>query len=237
MSELTSKYFNYTTFPIQESLQCTDDYTQKLLELKDNNFNNILIIIGGSYHNEKYEYDEICKNMRLLLENYVDGNNLIINIDGEIDKLNPKNNNNNTYVHLKLFLSEYEDCPFNIELIKFIDNFLEKKSKIFIINSIFEYRRVIFSHIKIMNIFKKYNDNDNIKIVNYIKFPSSTIHNKTDCSFIVSKMISGYNDEFEQWKKLYNEIYSSNYKDDIKCNNLRNITFDIFLIYLICYFF
>lgn len=237
MNTLISKFNIYTTYPIQEFQQDVTDYIKILNDINKNEYDNILIIIGGSYWNHNKKYDIQCKNLRMSLENNIEGKNLIINIDGDIDHLTPKNNENNTYVHLKLFLSYDLDCPFIIKLFEFIDKYLELGTKICIINSVFEYNIIISSKYEIINIFTKYKNVNNIKLLNFVNFPSSDIHNKYNCSYILSNLVFNYKNEFNEWKQIYEYVYNKDYKEDMKCNNLRLITFDTFLLYIFTLFF
>jgi hypothetical protein len=231
MTSTLSKFYVYTTRPRQEFEQDVSDYINTINDIIKNHYDNIMIIIGGSYWNYDPKYDIICKNMRLSLENYVNGKNLIINIDGDIDRFNPKNNENNTYIHLKLFISYNLDCPFIIELFKFIDNYLRHGTKIYIINSVFEYGSIISSKSEIIKVFEKYQKIDNIKLLNFVTFPSTEIMTKYECALTLTHLINSYKNEFIYWKKIYTIVYGKDYKDAIKCSNLRIITFDTFLMY------
>lgn len=240
MSTTLSKFYIYTTHPLQEFEQSPDNSIQILDNITsntNNNYDNILIIIGGSCWNHNQKYDIICKNVRMSLENYVDGKNLIINIDGVTDKLKPKDNKNNKYIHLDIFLSYDENCPFIIKLFEFINTFLERNTKICIINSVFEYSNIISSKFEISNIFNRYNKNKNIKVINIVNFPSNELNSRYDISVIILRLISNYKKEFMFWKKIYSKIYGKDYMEDIKCNNLRLITFDTFLLYFFNSFF
>jgi hypothetical protein len=237
MTTTLSKFYIYTSRPRQEMEQSVSNYINILNCISKNSYDNIMIIIGGSYWNYNPEYDLKCKNLRMSLEKYVEGRNLIINIDGNNDKFTPKNNEYNTYIHLKVFLSFDINCPFIIELFKFIANYLDTGTKICIINSVFEYGSIIESKIEVSQIFNKYKNSNNIKILNIVNFPSSELNSRYDISLIIINLLSNYKNEFIFWKKIYEIINSRDYKKDIKCNNLRLITFDTFLMYYFDLFF
>ena len=237
MTTTLSKFYVYTTYPRQEMEQEATKQIEILNRLSTNYYDNILIIIGGSYWEFNREYDIICKNLRMSLENYVDGKNLIINIDGDNDKLTPIDNENNTYIHLKIFLSYDKNCPFIIKLFNFIDTFLEKNSKICIINSVFEYSSIISTKYEISKIFNKYNKKNNIILLNFVNFPSSQLNTKYNISLTIVNLLTNYKNEFIFWKKIYKTIYRKDYKEDIKCENLKLITFDTFLMYYFNLFF
>tara|TARA_Y100000590_G_scaffold80432_1_gene89312 strand:+ start:2463 stop:3188 length:726 start_codon:yes stop_codon:yes gene_type:complete len=237
MTSTLSKFYIYTTYPRQEFEQDVSNEINILDSISQNSYDNIMIIIGGAYWNYNPKYDTICKNIRMSLENYVDKKNLIINIDGDKDRFTPKNNEKNTYIHLKLFLSHETNCPFIIELFKFIDNYLSSGCKICIINSVFEYGSIIGSKTEVSEIFNKYKNRDNIKILNVVNFPSTELNTRYDISLIITNLVSNYKNEFIFWKKIYEIINGKDYKEDIKCNNIKLITFDTFLMYYIDLFF
>mgnify|MGYP001230264426 CR=1 FL=1 len=237
MTTTLSKFYIYTTHPRQAFEQDVSDYIDILNTISQNSYNNIMIIIGGSYWNYNQKYDIICKNIRTSLENYGDGKNLIVNIDGDNDRFTPKNNENNTYIHLKLFLGYEINCPFTIELFKFIDNYLQINTKICIINSVFEYGSIITSKIEVSQIFNKYKNTNNIKILNVVNFPSTELNSRYDISLIITNLLVNYQNEFIFWKKIYKNITGKDYKRDIKHNNLKLITFDTFLMHYIHLFF
>ena len=237
METTLSKFYVYTTYPKQEMEQEADEQIEILNRLSQNSYDNILIIIGGSYWEFNKEYDIICKNLRMSLENYVDGKNLIINIDGDNDKLETVDNKNNTYIHLKIFLSYDQNCPFINKLFNFIDYYLEKNTKICIINSVFEYCSIISSKYEISKIFNKYNKISNIRLLNFVNFPSSQLDTKYNISLIILNLLTNYKKEFIFWKKIYKIIYRKDYKEDIKYENLKLITFDTFLMYYFNLFF
>ena len=237
MTTTLSKFYVYTTYPKQEMEQETGEQIELLNRLSQNSYDNILIIIGGSYWEFNEEYDIICKNLRMSLENYVDGKNLIINIDGDKDKLKTVDNENNTYIHLKIFLSYDQNCPFITKLFNFIDGFLEKNTKICILNSVFEYGSIISSKYEISKIFNKYNKVNNIRLLNFVNFPSSNLNTKYEISLTIVNLLTNYKKEFIFWKKIYKKIYRKDYKEDIKCENLKLITFDTFLMYYFNLFF
>lgn len=237
MTTTLSKFYIYTTHPRQEFEQDVSNYIDILNTISQNSYDNIMIIIGGSYWNYNPEYDLKCKNLRMSLEKYVEGKNLIINIDGDNDKFTPKNNKKNTYIHIKVFLSYNINCPFIIELFKFIDNYLENNTKICIVNSVFEYGSIIGSKTEVSEIFNKYKNSENIKILNVVNFPSTELNTRYDISLIITNLVSNYKNEFIFWKKIYEIINGKDYKRDIKRNNLKLITFDTFLMYYIDLFF
>ena len=237
MTTSLSKFYVYTTYPKQEMEQDVSDHIDILNTISQNSYDNILIIIGGSCWNYNLEYDSKCKKLRMSLQNYVEGKNLIINIDGDNDKFTPEDNNNNTYIHLKLFLSYDLECPLIIKLFDFIDTYLEYNTKICIINSVFEYSSIISAKYEITKVFRKYKKNKNISILNFVNFPSSELNTKFNISLIITNLISNYKKEFCLWKKIYMIVYGKDYKDDIKCENLKLITFDTFLMYYFDLFF
>ena len=237
MTTTLSKFYIYTSHPRQEMEQDVSDYIDILNCISKNSYDNLMIIIGGSYWNYNPEYDLKCKNLRMSLEKYVEGQNLIINIDGDNDRFTPRNNDKNTYIHLKVFLSYDINCPFITELFKFIDNYLDAGTKICIINSVFEYGSIISSKFEIKKMFDKYKKIKNISILNFINFPSNEINTRYDISLIITNLLSNYKNEFIFWKKLYMIIYGKDYKEDIKYENLKLITFDTFLMYYFDLFF
>jgi hypothetical protein len=228
---MTSKFYIYTTQPIQEFEQDVTKYITTIQELSKNKYDNILIIIGGSLWDHKQNYDSICNDIRLSLQKYKKGNNLIINIDGNNDKFEIKESLNNTYIHLKIFLSYDLNCPFNIELFKFIDKYLEENTKIYLINSVFEYGIVIKCENQISNIFKKYKNYTNFNLLNFVNFPTTELYTKYQCLLIISNLQVNNNYEFTIWKKIYKSMYKTNYRDDIKSNNLKTITYNDFIYY------
>ena len=86
MTTTLSKFYVYTTYPRQEFEQDVTDYIEILNRLSQNSYNNIHDYYWWLLLEFNEEYDTICKNIRTSLENYVDGKNLIINIDGDNDR-------------------------------------------------------------------------------------------------------------------------------------------------------
>lgn len=228
--KIYSSYYNYTSIPLVEIQQDVTNQINILNMISKDDYDNIMIIIGGSYWNYDKKFNMICKNMRYSLQNYKDGNNLIINIDGDDDLMKPRDNDCNKYIHLKLYLSHREDCPFNIELYKFIELYLESNTNIYIVNSVFQYSSSVFSNKNAIKIFKKYKND--IKIINYTSLPSNEYNNYYNDS-ILTKLVSNYKKEYNYWKKVYQLKYGSDFKNDNKCNSLNIITFDDILIYLL----
>lgn len=226
-----SKFYIYTSHPLQEFEQDTEICINTLRDISKNNYDNILIIIGGSLWNYNDEYDILCKNLRLSLQNYAKGKNLIINLDGDVDNFKINDNLNNTYIHLKIFLSYDLNCPFNIELFKFINKYLESKTNIYVINSVFEYSCIISCKKQINNVFKGYINTDNFHLLNVVVFPTNDDKSKYESSIILSNLILNNPYEFKIWKELYRYKFGDDYNKDIRSNNLKTITYNDFLLY------
>jgi hypothetical protein len=224
-----SSYYNYTSIPFIEIQQDVANQINILKMISKDDYDNIMIIIGGSYWDYDKKFNIICKEIRYSLQNYKEGNNLIINIDGDDDLMKPCDNDCNKYIHLKLYLSHREDCPFNFELYKFIEHYLESNTNIYIINSVFQYSSLAFSNKNVIKVFKKYKNY--IKIINYTSLPSNKYNNYYNAS-ILTKLVTCYKKEYNYWKKVYQLKYDSDFKNDNKCNNLKIVTFDDILIYL-----
>ena len=78
---------------------------------------------------------------------------------------------------------------------------------------------------------------NNIRLLNFVNFPSSQLNTKYEISLTILNLLTNYKKEFIFWKKIYKKIYRKDYKEDIKCENLKLITFDTFLMYYFNLFF
>ena len=236
--ETNSPFFVYTVKPREVSYNNNLKKNIDHLYTLKNSYEIIVFIIGGSCHNSNEEYDKLCKKIRLSIPSCRDEKILVVNIDGDKDHYNPTNTKNTTFTHIQIFLSFSDTCPFNIELLKFIKESYEKDTKIFIINSVFEYYGNRNCGIKeIVSIFDRL-DKNKVEIINYVSFPNKSL-SKNECGFILSNLLKNYKKEFIYWKAIYKLLYNVNYKDHInlKSNNLKEITFDTYLMYVFNLFF
>lgn len=229
-----SRFIDYTTTPRQIIEQDVYTHITRLEEFNEN-YDYILIILGGSCHDRDPHFDKISKDCRTILPfmHGEDNKILVLNIDGEKDHFNPPNTDNVTYSHFDIFFSFDTNCPFNKKLYELIDRTTLSGGKVVIFNSIFRYQAYAFADTEVMSVFKKYKDNINVIKINYITFPYFVNGKRYKSAYILMTLLKNYKKEFKYWANCYLNKYGNDYKQDItKIESIQKISFDEFLIYV-----